>query len=101
MSRDRILIYFLISSIIISSTILLIEIKMTPKYNTKIYADIYNEYNDIFGINNDIQIVDSNSKNNNSWNRDRMSNYKRNYRGIFKNCTNKVFWTKCKWNTVI
>ena len=61
MSRDRILIYFLISSIIISSTILLIEIKMTPKYNTKIYADIYNEYNDIFGINNDIQIVDRNS----------------------------------------
>ncbi len=61
MSRDKKLIYFLVSLIVFLSVVLLIKIKSTPKYNPKIFADIYEEYNDIFGNNSDIQTSDRNN----------------------------------------
>ena len=58
MSRDKKLIYFLVALIICLAIILLIKIKTTPKYDPKLYADIYNEYEDIFGKENDINEID-------------------------------------------
>jgi len=55
MDGDKKLIYFLVAMIIFFGSILLIKIKTTPKYNPKIYEEIYNEYEDIFGENEDIQ----------------------------------------------
>ena len=58
MSGDKKLIYFLVALIIFFAIILLVKIKTTPKYDPKIYADIYNEYEDIFGKENDISEID-------------------------------------------
>jgi sortase (surface protein transpeptidase) len=58
MSGDKKLIYFLIALIICLSTILLIKIKMTPKYNPQTYKEIYDEYEEIFGKNDDSNIKD-------------------------------------------
>ena len=60
MSRDKKLIYFLVALIIFLAIILLIKIKTTPKYDPKVYADIYNEYEDIFGKENDVNEINEN-----------------------------------------
>lgn len=52
MSGDRKLIYFLVTLIIFLSIILLVKIKTTPKYNPIIYDEIYDEYEEIFGEEN-------------------------------------------------
>lgn len=58
MDGDKKLIYFLIALIIFLALILLIKIKTVPKYNPKVYADIYDEYEDIFGEEDDEHKVD-------------------------------------------
>lgn len=55
MSGDKKLIYFLVSLIIFLAIILLVKIKTTPNYDSKIYEEIYDEYEDIFGKEDDIQ----------------------------------------------
>ncbi len=55
MDKDKKMIYFLISLIILLSIILLIKIKTMPNYDPKIYNEIYDEYEDIFGENNNEQ----------------------------------------------
>lgn len=57
MSRDKKLIYFLVALIIFLAIILLIKIKTTPNYNPELYTDIYNEYEEIFGKENDINEI--------------------------------------------
>lgn len=42
-------IYFLIALIILFAIILLVKIKTTPKYDPKVYNEIYDEYENIFG----------------------------------------------------
>ena len=66
MSGDKKLIYFLVALIILFSIILLVKIKTTPKYNPQIYKEIYEEYEDIFGKNDDSNInnIQGNYKNN-------------------------------------
>lgn len=70
MSGDKKLIYFLVALIIFFSIILLVKIKTTPKYDSKVYDDIYSEYEKIFGEENDINEIDENNmkdiENNNS-----------------------------------
>ena len=61
MSGDKKLIYFLVALIIFFAIILLVKIKTTPKYDPKIYADIYNEYEDIFGEENDVNEINENN----------------------------------------
>lgn len=55
MNRDKKIIYFLVALIIFFSIILLIKIKTTPKYDSKLYEEIYNEYEDIFEKNDNTQ----------------------------------------------
>lgn len=55
MDEDKKLIYFLVALIIFFGVVLLIKIKTTPKYDPIIYDEIYNEYENIFGENEDIQ----------------------------------------------
>lgn len=55
MDGDKKLIYFLVALIIFFGVVLLIKIKTTPKYDPIIYDEIYNEYENIFGENEDIQ----------------------------------------------
>ena len=61
MSGDKKLIYFLVALIIFLSIILLIKIKTAPKYNREIYEQVYNEYEDIFGNNENDNIQESNN----------------------------------------
>ena len=56
MSRYMRTVYVLVALIILFSTILLVKIKTTPKYDPKIYKEIYDEYEDIFGKNDDSNI---------------------------------------------
>jgi len=56
MSRYMRIIYVLVALNILFSTILLVKIKTTPKYDPKIYKEIYDEYEDIFGKNDDSNI---------------------------------------------
>ncbi len=49
MSGDKKLIYFLVALTILLSIIFIIKIKTMPKYDPEIYADIYDEYEDVFG----------------------------------------------------
>lgn len=58
MSGDKKLIYFLVALIIFLSIILLIKIKTMPKYDPEVYAEIYDEYEDIFGKKDDIHKID-------------------------------------------
>ena len=58
MSGDKKLIYFLVALIIFLAIILLIKIKITPKYDSELYDDIYSEYENIFGKENDISEID-------------------------------------------
>ena len=58
MSGDKKLIYFLVALIIFLAIILLIKIKITPKYDSELYDDIYSEYENIFGKENDINEID-------------------------------------------
>lgn len=58
MSGDKKFIYFLIILIICLAIILLIKIKKTPQYDPKVYADIYNEYENIFGKEDDVHKID-------------------------------------------
>ena len=58
MNGDKKTIYFLVALIIFFAIILLIKIIATPNYSTKVYADIYNEYEDIFGENSDTNKID-------------------------------------------
>ena len=58
MSGDKKLIYFLVVVIIFLAIILLIKIKITPKYDSELYDDIYSEYENIFGKENDINEID-------------------------------------------
>ena len=58
MSGDKKLIYFLIILIIFLAIILLIKIKTMPKYDPEVYAEIYDEYEDIFGKEDDIYKLD-------------------------------------------
>ena len=60
MSGDKKLIYFLVALIILFAIILLVKIKTTPKYDSKVYNEIYDEYEDIFGEEDDIQENESN-----------------------------------------
>lgn len=64
MSGDRKLIYFLVTLIIFLSIILLVKIKTTPKYNPIIYDEIYDEYEEIFGKENDVNEIDENNMQN-------------------------------------
>ena len=64
MSGDKKLIYFLVAAIICLSIILLIKIKMTPKYDPKIYKEIYNEYENIFGQEDNLYNVNENTTQN-------------------------------------
>ncbi len=52
---SRKFIYFLVVLVIILAIILLIKIKTTSEYDPKIYADIYDEYEKIFGQEDDFQ----------------------------------------------
>lgn len=52
MSKDKKLIYFLVALNIFLAIILLVKIKTTPKYESKVYNEIYDEYVDIFGEEN-------------------------------------------------
>ncbi len=52
MNGDKKLIYFLVALIILFAIILLVKIKTTPKYDPKIYEEIYSEYEEIFGEEN-------------------------------------------------
>ncbi len=63
MREDKKLIYFLVALIIFLSVILLIKIKKEPKYDPKVYEDIYNEYEDIFGKENNKNKTDENNTN--------------------------------------
>lgn len=56
MSGDKKLIYFLITLNIFLAIILLIKIKTKPQYNPKVYNEIYDEYEDIFGKENDANL---------------------------------------------
>ncbi len=58
MNGDKNLIYFLVALIIFLSIILLIKIKTMPKYDPEIYAEIYDEYEDIFGKEDDVYKID-------------------------------------------
>lgn len=58
MSGDKKLIYFLVALIIFLSIILLIKIKTMPKYDPEVYAKIYDEYEDIFGKEDDVHKID-------------------------------------------
>lgn len=58
MSEDKKLIYCLVVLIIVLAIILLIRIKTTPQYDPKVYAEIYDEYEDIFGQDDDFQKID-------------------------------------------
>ena len=58
MSGDKKLIYFLVALIIFLSIVLLIKIKTMPKYDPEVYAEIYHEYEDIFGKQDDIHKTD-------------------------------------------
>lgn len=58
MNEDKNLIYFLVALIIFLSIILLIKIKTMPKYDPEIYAEIYDEYEDIFGKEDDVYKID-------------------------------------------
>lgn len=58
MNGDKNLIYFLVAVIIFLSIILLIKIKTMPKYDPEIYAEIYDEYEDIFGKEDDVYKID-------------------------------------------
>lgn len=55
MNGDKKTIYFLFALIIFFAIILLVKIKTTPKYNPKVYNEIYEEYEDIFGEDKGIQ----------------------------------------------
>ena len=61
MREDKKLIYFLVALIIFLSIILLIKIKKEPKYDPKVYEYIYNEYEDIFGKEDDKNKTDGNN----------------------------------------
>lgn len=71
MGRDKKLIYFLVTLIILLAIILLIKIKMASKYDPILYANIYDEYENIFGKedneqkNKENDIIQSINKNNN------------------------------------
>lgn len=58
MFEDKKLIYFLVALIIFLAIILLIRIKTMPQYDTKVYAEIYDEYEKIFGIEDDVHKID-------------------------------------------
>ena len=60
MNKEKKLIYFLVVFIILLAIILLIKIKTTPKYDPKVYADIYEEYENIFGQKDDFDKIDEN-----------------------------------------
>lgn len=64
MNGDRKLIYFLVTLIIFLSIILLVKIKTTPKYNPIVYDEIYDEYEEIFGKENDVNEIDENNMQN-------------------------------------
>lgn len=64
MSGDRKLIYFLVTLIIFLSIILLVKIKTTPKYNPIIYNEIYDEYEEMFGEENNVNEIDENNMQN-------------------------------------
>ena len=61
MDGDKKLIYFLVALIILFSIILLVRIKMMPKYNPILYNEIYDEYEKTFGEN---IILKENNRNN-------------------------------------
>ena len=60
MVQDKKIIYLVIALFILLLIILLIKIKTTPKYNPEVYADIYNEYESIFGEENTVSKNDEN-----------------------------------------
>lgn len=64
MSGDKKLIYFLVALIIFLAIILLIKIKITPKYDSVIYDDIYSEYENIFGKENNSNEINENNMQN-------------------------------------
>lgn len=64
MNGDKKTIYFLVALIIFFAIILLVKIRTTPKYDPKVYNEIYDEYEDIFGEDNDIQENESNGTQN-------------------------------------
>lgn len=66
MSGDKKLIYFLVALIIFLAIILLIKIKITPKYDSKLYNEIYDEYNGIFREDDDKQENNNITDENNS-----------------------------------
>ena len=60
MSGDKKLIYVLVALIIFLAITLLIKIKTTPKYDPKVYANIYDEYESIFGKEDGTNQIDEN-----------------------------------------
>ena len=64
MNGDKKTIYFLVALIIILAIILLIRIKTIPKYDPKVYAEVYEEYEDIFGKEDDNYKIDENDTQN-------------------------------------
>jgi len=58
MNGDKNIIYFLVAVIIFLSIILHIKIKTMPKYDPEVYAKIYDEYEDIFGKEDDVHKID-------------------------------------------
>ncbi len=60
MRGDKKLIYVLVALIIFLAITLLIRIKTTPKYDSKVYANIYDEYESIFGKEDGINQIDEN-----------------------------------------
>lgn len=64
MDGDKKIIYFLVAVMIVLATILLIQIKTTPKYDPQVYAKIYDEYNDIFGEDENLNMQNIQGNNN-------------------------------------
>lgn len=63
MNGDKKLIYFLVALIIFFAIVLLVKIETMPQYDFNIYEDIYDEYSNIFGEDNNwnsIQNLQSN-----------------------------------------
>jgi sortase A len=70
---ERKIIYILLITIIIACIILIIKIKNTPNYDTKLYAEVYEEYNEIIeekekqentiSLNNNINTIDKEENN--------------------------------------
>ena len=64
MSEYKKTIYILVALIIFLASIFLIKINIMPQYDSKIYADVYYEYENIFGEEDDVHQIEEIIKHN-------------------------------------